>query len=240
MILIVLCSLFVGFLCGATSVGGVLLIPAIVYCLNMDIHLAAGTALCSFFFTAIFGTWMHGKNGRLRRAYAIPMATGGLIFGCIGAVVNYATTSGALNAVLAWIIILSGVAALRPMKGRADREAHGERGLLFGIGAFVGFMAGLTGVGGPVLSVPIMIALGFDPLLSVAAALPLQLACCFSGSLGNLFLGQIDWPLAMLTVVLQMFGFWTGLKAAQHMNTVFLRNSVSLLCIGTGVFMLYR
>lgn len=239
MIPVILCSLLVGFLCGATSVGGVLLIPALVYCLNMDIHLASGTALCSFFFTAIFGTWQHGKNGRLRREYVVPMAAGGIICGCIGAVVNYMTGSGVLNVVLAWIIMASGMTALRPMRAGAVHCSGKKSGLLFSIGSFVGFMAGLTGVGGPVLSVPMMIALGFDSRLSIAAALPLQLACCFSGSLGNLFLGQIDWPLALLTVVIQTAGFYAGLKAAGHTDASFLRKSVAFLCIGTGILMLW-
>ena len=43
---------FVGFLCGATSIGGILLIPAIQYSTGMPLPLASGTALCSFFFTA--------------------------------------------------------------------------------------------------------------------------------------------------------------------------------------------
>ena len=41
----------VGFLCGATSIGGILLIPAIQYGTGMPLSLASGTALCSFFFT---------------------------------------------------------------------------------------------------------------------------------------------------------------------------------------------
>jgi uncharacterized membrane protein YfcA len=101
-------------------------------------------------------------------------------------------------------------------------------------------MAGLTGVGGPVLSVPIMIALGFPPMLSVASALPLQLVGCFSGSIGNFILGQIDWPLTMMTVVLQIIGFYTGQRAARHIDTEKLKKCVAFLCIGTGIIMLVR
>lgn len=238
MVPVVLCSLLVGVLCGATSVGGVLLIPAIVYCLDMDIHIAAGTALCSFFFTAIFGTWQHWRHGRLHWRYVIPMAAGGILCGCMGAVANYMTGFGTLNAILAWIIIFSGAAALHPLQAATAQGSGKRQGLLFAIGSFVGFMAGLTGVGGPVLSVPIMVALGFEPRLSVAVALPLQLACCFSGSLGNLFLKQIDWPLVALTVVMQTAGFYAGLKAAERMDASFLRKSVAVLCVGTGAFML--
>ena len=124
--------------------------------------------------------------------------------------------SEALTAILAWIIIFAGIAALRPMPAMINTDSHvGRKFLLLFIGAFVGFMAGFTGVGGPVLSVPIMIALVFDPRISVAAALPLQLAGCFSGSLGNAFLGQIDWSLTMLMVLIQIVGFWIGKRTAK-------------------------
>jgi len=222
-------------------VGGILLIPTLQYCLDMDIHLAAGTALCSFFFTAIFGTYLHWRCGNLHRKLVVPLTLGGIVFGCVGALASNMIGSGTLTAILAWIIIFAGVAAVRPMPSMIKSSSHADRKLLlFSIGAFVGFMAGLTGVGGPVLSVPIMIALVFDPRITVAAAIPLQLACCFSGSLGNVFLGQIDWPLTMLTVVIQIVGFWLGQRATRKMDTQWLKKCVALLCIGTGGIMLMR
>lgn len=240
MIFIILCSVIVGFLCGATSIGGILLIPAIQHCLDMDIHLAAGTSLCSFFFAAMFGTWLHWRSGNLLRSFVVPMCSGGIIFGCLGAFSNVAIESSSLTAILAWIIILAGAFSLRPIRSYAKEPVKKNGIVLFAISAFVGFMAGLTGVGGPVISVPIMIALGFPPLLSVASALPLQLVACFSGSIGNFILGKIDWPLAMMTVLLQIVGFYAGQRAARHIDTEGLKKCVAFLCIGTGIIMLVR
>jgi uncharacterized membrane protein YfcA len=207
----------------------------------MDIHLAAGTALCSFFFTAIFGTYLHWKCGNLRRELVVPMTLGGIVFGGMGALANNMIGSGSLTAIIAWIIVFAGVAVLRPMPSMISAGSHRDRKfLLFSIGAFVGFMAGLTGVGGPVLSVPIMIALFFDPRISVAAALPLQLAGCFSGTLGNVLLGQVDWSLMILTVAIQIVGFWLGQRWGRKMDTQWLKKCVAILCIGTGVIMLVR
>lgn len=49
-----------------------------------------------------------------------------------------------------------------------------QRLALFLLGGFAGFMAGLTGIGGPVISVPFMISVEFPPLYSVAMAQPFQ------------------------------------------------------------------
>ena len=101
-------------------------------------------------------------------------------------------------------------------------------------------MAGLTGMGGPVLSVPMMIVMGFSPMATVAAAQPFQMFACFSGSVGNMILDQIDWPVALFSVLLQSAGVWAGIRAARSMNTALLKTSIAFLCVFTGVFMLFR
>ncbi|MBP3731114.1 MAG: sulfite exporter TauE/SafE family protein, partial [Mailhella sp.] len=77
--------LVVGFLCGATSIGGILLIPAIQYSADMPVSLASGTALCSFFFTSAWGTFLHWKRGRLEKYMVLPQCLGAAVFGCLGA-----------------------------------------------------------------------------------------------------------------------------------------------------------
>ena len=149
--------------------------------------------------------------------------------------------SVALNAILALLIIVSGVAALRPARPRHSMET--ERGrfrYLLIVGSFVGFMAGLTGMGGPVLSVPLMILMSFPPLATVAAAQPFQMAACFSGSIGNIILGQIDWIIAITSVFLQSLGVWAGVYAARRMPTARLKKAIAFLCVFTGVLMLLR
>ena len=78
----------VGFLCGATSIGGILLIPAIQYSTGMPLPLASGTVLCSFFFTAAWGTWLHWKGGSLQKEIVLPQCIGAMIFGFFGALQN--------------------------------------------------------------------------------------------------------------------------------------------------------
>ena len=104
----------VGFLCGATSIGGILLIPAIQYSTGMPLPLASGTALCSFFFTAAWGTWLHWKGGSLEKNIVLPQCIGAMIFGFFGALTKFIVGAVALNVILALLIILAGIAAFRP------------------------------------------------------------------------------------------------------------------------------
>ena len=240
-IFLALSFVVVGFLCGATSIGGILLIPAIQYGTGMPLPLASGTALCSFFFTAAVGSWLHWRRGNLKKELVLPQCLGALCFSFFGALTKHVVGDVALNGILAVLIILSGVAALR--QARPVRSMETERGrfryLLF-VGSFVGFMAGLTGMGGPVLSVPMMIVMGFSPMATVAAAQPFQMFACLSGSVGNIIIDQINWQVALFSVVLQSVGVWAGIRAARGMNTALLRKAIAFLCVFTGVVMLLR
>ncbi len=231
----------VGFLCGATSIGGILLIPAIQYSTGMPLPLASGTALCSFFFTAAWGTWLHWKGGSLEKNIVLPQCIGAMIFGFFGALTKFIVGAVALNIILALLIILAGIAAFRPPRpiGSMATEKGRFRYLVF-VGSFAGFMAGLTGMGGPVLSVPMMIVMGFAPFATVAAAQPFQTFACLSGSIGNILIDQIDWYIAITSVFLQGVGVWAGIRVARRMDTSLLKKAIACLCVFTGICMMLR
>lgn len=58
-------AVMVGFFCGCTSVGGILLIPAIVVFSALGMHQAMATALFSFALMAVLGTWLHHRKGSI-------------------------------------------------------------------------------------------------------------------------------------------------------------------------------
>ena len=79
----------------------------------MPLPLASGTALCSFFFTAAWGTWLHWKGGSLEKNIVLPQCIGAMIFGFFGALTKFIVGAVALNVILALLIILAGIAAFR-------------------------------------------------------------------------------------------------------------------------------
>ena len=164
-----------------------------------------------------------------------------MIFGFFGALTKFVVGAVALNVILAVLIILAGIAAFRPPKaiGNMSTEKGRFRYLLF-VGSFAGFMAGLTGMGGPVLSVPMMIVMGFAPFATVAAAQPFQTFACLSGSIGNILIDQIDWYIAVTSVFLQGMGVWAGIRVARRMDTSLLKKAIACLCVFTGVLMMLR
>ncbi|MEG2140384.1 MAG: sulfite exporter TauE/SafE family protein [Bilophila sp.] len=231
---------FVGFLVGCTGMGGIILIPALVYFLSLSTHVAMGTALFSFFFSTILSSYLYIRLGHMNWKDTIPICLGGLPFAYLGAVTKAHMQAPYLNLVLALLILLAGSLVFRPIKGKhyafMERTSPWRNRTLLLVGAGVSFIAGMTGAGGPVLSTPLMIALGIAPITAIAAGQVYSIVVSFSGSLGNLQYGAIDFIVGAWIVVVQMLGILLGVYMANRMNTEKLRILVAWVCVATGTF----
>ena len=217
MIVVLLVCLLVGFLVGLAGVGGILVPPVLILMSGLEPHTAMGTALASFIGTGFVGTWLYHRNGHYRFIEAVPFALGSFVCAAPGALVNARIDAGPLVMILAVIIIFAGACTLRPPKpGRKGSPFWlGWKGRAV-IGGATGFMAGLTGAGGPVASIPWMVLVGYSPIHAVALSMPYQIATSFSGSVGNMMGGHVDWLLlpalcAVLLLGRQVFA-WPGLE----------------------------
>lgn len=232
-----LITLIVGTLIGTVGVGGILLIPTLRAFAGLSTHVSMGTALFSFIFTGILGTWLYHRRGSIDWEVTAPLCLGALLFGHLGSLANAGAPARLLNLLLAAIIIFAGVYALKPHRtGIADvpgSKASRWTSLL-AIGAAVGFGSGLTGVGGPVLSVPIMTAFGFHPLTSIAASQVVQITAAFSGSIGNFRHGFIDFSVAWWVTLIELAGVAVGVNLAHSASSSLLKKAVSVVCILVG------
>lgn len=243
MVQIIAVSLLVGFLCGCTSVGGVLLIPAMDAFSSLGLRMVMGTVLFGFFFSGLLGTYLHSRKGSINWRAALPLCLGAAATSYAGALAKEYVAVPSLNNILAVIIIVAGVTSLRPVLG-LGRMAESSRKIqdagLFLIGASVGFFSGLTGAGGPVLSVPMMLIAGYQPLLAVAVAQPFQSVIAFFGSIGNMSIGGIDYRMGFIITLPLLLGVLLGIYSLKFLKPKGLKMAVSAMCIATGAYMLAK
>ncbi|HEX4331036.1 MAG TPA: sulfite exporter TauE/SafE family protein [Usitatibacter sp.] len=234
----------VGFFIGSVGVGGVLAIPALAILGGMDIHRASATALFTFIFTGVLGTWLFYVRGSIQWRLTVPICVGSVIFSYIGAMVNSYVEPRLLTLIIASIIVFAGLYVMLPSR-RAEGVYRTGRGaaqqvLLASVGAAAGFGSGLSGAGGPVFAVPLMMALGFVPLEAIGASQVLQIVVAVSGTAGNLQFGSIDFLTAAWVAPLSLIGVALGTRAAHAVSMVVLRRMAAGLCIVVGLFMLVR
>ncbi|MEO7337131.1 MAG: sulfite exporter TauE/SafE family protein [Caldimonas sp.] len=234
----------VGVLIGSVGVGGILLIPALNRLAPLPIQEAMATALLTFVFTGLMASVLFHRRGSIDWRVTRPLCAGGVLFGFAGAWANARLDPTLLTAILALLIAAAGLYTLLS-SGSASRLPAVERPgtqpvLLFALGAVTGFGSGLTGVGGPAVSVPLMVLCGFAPLTAVGSSQVLQVIAALSGTAGNLLHVTIDWPLAGMLTGLEVLGVAGGVRLAHALKPHVLRVIVGLLCLAVGVALLVR
>jgi uncharacterized protein len=241
MFLILPVTAFVGFVIGAVGVGGVLLIPTLQYFVQMDIHAAAATTLFTFLFAGALGSILFHQRGSIDWRISLPICLGGFGSSFVGAETGAFIDAKVLNVAVASIVIFSGACVLLRARPRSNRP-NSQVGMftLFFVGAGCGFCSGLSGAGGPVFLIPVMLALGFSPLLAIGSGQVLQLVSASSGSVGNFLHGFIDFRLALLIVIPLLYGVIAGVEVAHRMPTGHLKHAAAVLCLLVGILMLWK
>ena len=242
MLVLALIGLLAGTLIGAIGIGGILLIPALAAVAHVEIHRAMATALFTFIFTGIAGTLLFQRKGTIEWRITAPLCAGALVFAFVGAWVNSLAPSHGLALLLGAIIVFAGVHGLAGRRRRGVVAFHDDRGaqrvLLVALGAVAGFGSGLTGVGGPALSVPLMMLFGFTPLPTIGASQAIQIIAAVSGTLGNLRFGSIDLALAVPVTVGELAGVVLGARLAHAVEAAVLQRFVAVVCIAVGALVM--
>ncbi|MDD4701369.1 MAG: sulfite exporter TauE/SafE family protein [Desulfovibrio sp.] len=232
-------SMLVGFLVGITGVGGILIPPALILFSGQEVHMAMGTALASFMPVGLVGTIMYRRLGHIDWRKALPYMAGSLA-AWPGAMLNGMLPAGPLVALLSCIIIFSGLCALRPPKP-GNGSVFWQSGMgFFCIGAVTALLAGLTGAGGPVVSIPWMIIVGVPPMVAVGLAMPYQVTTAFFGTIGNVAEGHVDFTILPYICLMALAGLLAGVAVARRIPTGMLRKLIGGLCCGLGLFLLLR
>ena len=232
----------VGVLIGAVGIGGVLLVPTMVILAGLSVHEAAATALFSFLFTGIVGGWLFMRRGSIEWRIAGPVCAGAFLASFGGAIAGRRIAETTLTLIIAAVLLGLGIHVLRPTGSiEPDRKPRfSGTALLGGIGALSGFGAGLTGAGGPLFSVPLMLAFRFETLAVVGTGQVVQIATSLSASVANAGHGTIRYGLGFAIAVAELVGTVLGVQIAHSVRGAHLRFAAAVLCIASAVGMALR
>ena len=229
----------VGVLVGMVGVGGVLLPPGLVTLGGLGPHAATATSTWAFLFTGVVGTAAYTWRGVVPWPMLARLAVGLVPAAFLGAAANALLPAPVVLLVLALLTLLVGLRQLlRSRVAGSDREPGTLALVAVGVG--VGFTCALTGTGGPVLLVPVLLALGVAPVRAVAVSQAAQLAVVVPASAGYLHAGVTDVRLGSLLGALAAAGTVVGAVVATRMRPARLGQVVALACTGAGGFLLVR
>lgn len=178
----------------------------------------AGTAIVTHVATGALGAAAYARSGQLRspeiRRTAAVLAGTAVVGTPVGVLINSAVsarTFGILLAVL--VMVAAGLVWYR--EHRSAAYDHPSTVLVACIGLPVAVVSGIVGIGGPMLTVPLLVAVGMPILEALAAAQVQSVVVAGIGTLGYLAHDAIDWPLAALVGVPELAGVLIGWAVAR-------------------------
>ena len=240
-LLLAVAALIIGVLIGCIGVGGILLPPALAYIGGLDLHLAMATSVWSFIFSGIAGTVSYSRRRSINYRMGLWLSLGIVPAAVLGARANAALPVSVLTVILAILIAVVGINALFSKPPAVDRQAQSFGALaLLTIGFVVGFGSVLTGTGGPVLLIPILVFMQAQVLGAVGASQVVQIPVAIFGTIGYILYGQVDFVLGTVLGVILMIGVLGGSHIAHSVPASTLRRVVAVTLIVVGVLMIVR
>ena len=230
-----------GLLIGCVGIGGVILVPALVYLAGQSFQTAIAAAMCAFVASGLVGAYAYAKAGSLRWNMAAWTWVGALPCAFAGALLVNVAAPALLELMIGLLTAGSGLYALIVRRDvRAMRERSLSAPALTIIGAVTGFLSALTGTGGPLVLIPILVSLEVPMLAALGLAQAIQLPVAAAATGGSVLAGTLEVPMALMLPSGIAIGTWVGAKAAHGLPTDTLRKSVAVLLVLVGGAMLVR
>ncbi|MEU9874540.1 sulfite exporter TauE/SafE family protein [Actinomadura sp. NPDC048021] len=229
---------------GITAVGpgGVLVTAGLFALTPLSPAQVAGTALVTNVATGVLGTAVYTRSGQLRepeaRRAAVLLCGGAVVGAPVGVLLNGLVTGRAFGVLLGALVAVTAVLVLVRRPGGRGPAADGPgRAVTAAAGAGVAAAGAMFGVGGPMLCVPLLVALGVPVLSALAAAQAQSVVIAGAGTVGYLAAGAVDWPLAALVGVPELAGVLAGWVIARAVPAGALKGAlvVSLLALAPYV-----
>ncbi|MEV4645772.1 sulfite exporter TauE/SafE family protein [Saccharopolyspora sp. NPDC049357] len=187
----------------------------------------AGTAIVTHIATGVLATGVYTRSGQLRdpetRRTALILAGAAVLGTPLGVLLNTLVSPRVFGIVLGVLVAAAGALVLHRKPPVAAARAHPPAPVVAGLGFAVAVISGVVGIGGPLLTVPLLVALGVPVLESLASAQAQSVVIATVGSLGYLAHGAINWPLAAVVGIPELVGVVVGWKIAHALPTRGLR-----------------
>ena len=204
--------LVVGVLAGLASGlfgvgGGIVIVPGLVIVTGYDQRTAHGTSLAAIVPIAAAGTIGYATAGEVDLTVALLMSAGAIVGTPLGVAALARVPQRALRLAFAGLLVVTAVRLVLDVGGSAEGLGRGAVDVAgavgyVAVGLVSGVVAGLMGVGGGIVLVPVLtIVFGFPLVLAKGTSLAVIVPSSLVGTLRNLRQSTVDLRGGMLVGV---------------------------------------
>jgi uncharacterized membrane protein YfcA len=241
LVLQALFGLLAGLLIGCVGVGGVILVPLLSYIGGVDIHNAIAGAMFAYLISGLVGTVVYARHGSIRWDLTLFLWLGAMPAAFAGALAASVLSTKLLELGIGLLTAISGIHALARRNGddlRADVSISGST--LAAIGGATGLLSSLSGTGGPLVLIPILLWFHLPTLTAIGLSQAIQLPIAVLATGGNMLAGTLSIAMGFAIGVGMLLGAWGGSHLAHRLPQETLRSTVSILLVVVGSLILIQ
>ena len=234
-----LCGLFSGALIGAAGIGGVVLVPLLVYGAGYSIHISIAAAVSSFIFSGLIGTFEYARRGEINWLQLTYLAFGAIPGALVGTHALAKVHADTLKLFIAIVLIFAAYRQIANLKSKRCHDQLTPSNLSLSlVGFLTACLSVLSGTGGPLVLVPILTFLSMPLLAVIGLSQAIQIPIAVFATVGNEWSGIIRWEIVALLSPGLVLGTFLGAKASERLPVDKIRNLVAFLLLGSGIYML--
>ena len=243
----------------ACGIAGFLLPMLYTGGLGFDVTYALALSFLAFLVSGIIGSFNYYKAGNLDVKMSLKLGIGSLIGAIAGVFLQSMIEKSTAKTILYLVVLFSGASILVRMwneKRKAASAASNESpdssepvrsksiadhmGFLIFLGITTGAICSLSGAGGPVLVMPLLVACGVSARIAVGVALFDSVFIAIPACIG--YLSRITWTevlgLLVLIVLTHGIGVWLGSRFAGKVPVQGLKIFVAVFSVCIAIYML--
>lgn len=240
-LILLLANFAVGICVGLTGVAGFLLPLVYTGPLMMGTTQALALSFGAFVIAGILGAYNYSKKGNLDLSFGIKLSLGSLAGAILGVRLNLVIPEEQVKIILYLVVLVSDISIL--LRKDKPEEKSGEHasgyqirehlGATLVLGFVTGALCAMSGAGGPVLVMPLLVVLGISVRTAVGISLFNMIFISIPAFLG--YMSQC-FQQEMLSVlgaafVLHGLGVWLGSIHASRINQGLLKKGIAVFSI---------
>jgi uncharacterized protein len=209
-------GLLAGLISGSFGVGGgIIIVPGLVLFLHFNQRLSHGTSLLAIMPIAAAGVIGFAFHGSINLAYALFLGIGSILGAVLGTKLLSSISNIWLARIFSAILLITAIRLFVDIPVNSEELAltPADAFILIALGVLAGGIAGLLGVGGGIIMVPVLIIFfGAAAPIAKGTSLLVVLIAGTAGSWQNYRNANIDIPMALK---IGLAGIPTALIGAQ-------------------------
>ena len=236
---IVLLGGFAGLLIGSFGIGGVIVVPILVYLLGVGIHDALAAAMLAFLVSGAIGTAEYARRQSISWQSARWLWLGAAPAALVGGIAAARISEELVETAVGLLAVAAGTYAL--LAHRSQGQASSKDPTIVALvasGLVTGALSSVTGTGGPLVLVPILIALSVPAHKALGLAQAIQIPVAALALIGYAVTGTVQLALGSMLALGVAAGTLVGARVAHRIVQRRMRVALALISVLVGSAML--